>query len=95
VSLLPNDPAFRLPEGTQVIEHGASPDPDDGRTPMLGHVTSSYFSAALGRSFALALIRNGRHRTGDTLTAVVGDDAVDVVVGDPVLYDPEGTRRDG
>jgi sarcosine oxidase subunit alpha len=95
VSLRPSDPTFRLPEGTQVIECGASPDPDDGRTPMLGHVTSSYFSAALGRSFALALIRNGRHRNGETLTAVVGDDAVDVVVGDPVLYDPEGTRRDG
>ncbi|HEY0237231.1 MAG TPA: 2Fe-2S iron-sulfur cluster-binding protein [Friedmanniella sp.] len=95
VSLLPADPSFRLPEGTQVIELGASPDPADGRTPMLGHVTSSYHSAALGRTFALALIKDGRNRTGDTLSAVVGDDTVDVVVGATVLYDPEGERRDG
>ena len=95
VSLLPVDPARRLPEGTQVIAQGASPDPDDGRTPMLGHVTSSYLSAALGRSFALALIKDGRNRVGHTLTAVVGDEAVDVVVGETVLYDPEGNRRDG
>ena len=41
--------------------------------PMLGHVTSSYHSAALGRSFALALIKNGRNLIGQTLTAAVGD----------------------
>ena len=34
---------------------------------MLGHVTSSYHSAALGRPFALALIKNGRNRIGETL----------------------------
>ncbi len=30
--------------------------------PMLGHVTSSYRSAALGRTFALALVKGGRER---------------------------------
>ena len=29
------------------------------------------------------------------LTAHVGDQLVDVVVGETVLYDPEGRRRDG
>ena len=62
---------------------------------MLGHVTSSYHSAALGRSFGLALIKNGRNLIGQTLTAAVGDRLVDVVVGETVLYDPEGNRRDG
>jgi sarcosine oxidase subunit alpha len=62
---------------------------------MQGHVTSSYHSAALGRSFALALIKNGRNRIGETLTAVAGDRLVDVLVGETVLFDPEGKRRDG
>ncbi|MEZ5857088.1 MAG: glycine cleavage T C-terminal barrel domain-containing protein [Hyphomicrobiaceae bacterium] len=31
-------------------------------TPALGHVTSSYASATLGRPIALGLVRNGRRR---------------------------------
>ncbi|WP_334172766.1 sarcosine oxidase subunit alpha family protein [Sinomonas sp.] len=95
VSLLPVDPTFRLPEGTQLVEAGISVNPAYGPVPMLGHVTSSYHSAALGRSFALALIKNGRNRIGQTLVAPVGNQLVDVVVADTVLYDPEGKRRDG
>uniref|UniRef100_UPI0039EE80ED glycine cleavage T C-terminal barrel domain-containing protein n=1 Tax=Sinomonas sp. G460-2 TaxID=3393464 RepID=UPI0039EE80ED len=95
VSLLPVDPTFRLPEGTQVVEAGITVNPAYGPVPMLGHVTSSYHSAALGRSFALALIKNGRNLIGRTLVAPVGNQLVDVIVGDTVLYDPEGKRRDG
>jgi sarcosine oxidase subunit alpha len=62
---------------------------------MEGFVTSSYHSAALGRSFGLALIKNGRNRIGETLTAAAGDQLVDVVVAETVLFDPEGTRKDG
>ncbi len=95
VSVLPTDPTLRLPEGTHLIGHTASINAGIQPLPMLGHVTSSYHSVALGRSFALALIRNGRNLIGQTLTAAVGDQLVDVVVGDTVLYDPEGNRRDG
>jgi sarcosine oxidase subunit alpha len=95
VSVLPSDPTLRLPEGTQVIGHTVSVNAGIQPVPMLGHVTSSYHSAALGRSFALALIKNGRNLIGQTLTAAVGDRLVDVVVGETVLYDPEGKRRDG
>jgi sarcosine oxidase, subunit alpha len=95
VSVLPSDPALRLPEGTHLIGHTASVNAGIQPVPMLGWVTSSYHSAALGRSFALALIKNGRNLIGQTLTAAVGDRLVDVVVGDTVLYDPEGKRRDG
>ena len=95
VSVLPADPTLRLPEGTQLIGHTGSVNAGIQPVPMLGHVTSSYHSAALGRSFALALIKNGRNLIGQTLTAAVGDQLVDVVVGDTVLYDPEGRRRDG
>ena len=63
--------------------------------PMLGHVTSSYRSAALGRTFALALIKGGRDRIGERLYAVARDRLIPVTVASPVLYDPEGARRDG
>jgi sarcosine oxidase subunit alpha len=95
VGLLPADRRTRLPEGTQIIAEGVPLTPEDGPVPMLGHVTSSYHSPALGRPFALAMVAGGRDRAGDTLCAVVGDELVPVEVGSPVLYDPEGTKRDG
>lgn len=95
VGLLPEDRTTRLPEGTQIVGPGVPLTPQDGPVPMLGHITSSYFSPALGRTFALGLVAAGRDRVGGTLLAVVGDDLVPVRVADPVLYDPEGTKRDG
>ena len=95
VSVLPTDPTLRLPEGTHLVGHTASVNAGLQPLPMLGHVTSSYHSVALGRSFALALVKNGRNLIGQTLTAAVGDQLVDVVVAETVLYDPEGNRRDG
>ncbi|MFF5370612.1 sarcosine oxidase subunit alpha family protein [Streptomyces sp. NPDC013187] len=93
VGLLPCDRTTRLPEGTQLV----APDVSLTTTPvpMLGHVTSSYHSPALGRPFALALVAGGRDRIGETLLAPVGEDLVPVEVADCVLYDPEGTKRDG
>ena len=92
VGLLPEDPGTFLPEGTQLVADSELPAPP---VPMLGHVTSSYRSAALGRTFALALIKGGRERIGERLYAPVGDRLVPVTVASPVLYDPEGARRDG
>ncbi|MFF8534288.1 sarcosine oxidase subunit delta family protein [Streptomyces sp. NPDC015532] len=92
VGLLPVDPAVFLPEGTHLVADSELPAPP---VPMLGHVTSSYRSAALGRTFALALIKGGRDRIGERLYAPVGDRMVPVTVASPVLYDPEGARRDG
>ncbi|WP_200307864.1 sarcosine oxidase subunit alpha family protein [Streptomyces adelaidensis] len=95
VGLLPSDRTTRLPEGTQLVAPDVPITPEAGPVPMLGHVTSSYHSPALGRPFALALVADGRARIGETLLAPVGDDLVPVEVADFVLYDPEGTRRDG
>jgi sarcosine oxidase subunit alpha len=93
VGLLPEDPALRLPEGAHLVASQELPPPP---VPLLGHVTSSYHSAALGRTFALALVRSGRNRLGDRLWVPLGDGpVVPVTVTAPVLYDPEGTRRDG
>ncbi|MGI5282044.1 2Fe-2S iron-sulfur cluster-binding protein [Nonomuraea polychroma] len=92
VGLLPEDPGVLLPEGTHLVELSSLPEPP---VPMLGHVTSSYRSAALGRTFALALVSGGRERVGERLYAPVGDDLVPVTVTSHILYDPEGARRDG
>jgi sarcosine oxidase subunit alpha len=85
VGLLPVDPTDRLPEGAQLVEDRE----------MVGHVTSSYDSAALGRTFALGLVRGGTERVGDVLHAPLEDRMVAVTVAEPVLFDPEGRRRDG
>jgi sarcosine oxidase, subunit alpha len=95
VSVLAVDRASRLPEGTQLVAQGVPITPQDGPVPMEGHVTSSYQSVAMGRPFALALIKNGRNRIGEHLVAPVGDRLVEVEVAGTVLYDPEGARRDG
>lgn len=95
VSVLPVDGSIRLPEGTQLVEAGIAVNPAYGPVPMQGFVSSSYHSAALGRSFGLALIKNGRNRIGERLVASVGSELVDVVVGETVLFDAEGKRRDG
>ena len=60
-----------LPEGAQIIEHAADGVLPPPPVPMLGHVTSSYRSAELGRPFALALVRGGHARIGETLTVPV------------------------
>ncbi|MFG1943583.1 2Fe-2S iron-sulfur cluster-binding protein [Nonomuraea sp. NPDC048826] len=86
VGLLTEDPSAFVEEGAQLVADG-------GRGPMLGHVTSSYPSVALGRSISLALARDVRD--GDLLTAVSGDATVAVRVVSPVFHDPDNTRRDG
>lgn len=95
VGVLPVDRTTRLPEGAQLVAPGSPASAVNGPVPMLGHVTSSYHSEALGRPFGLALIKGGRDRYGEVLLAPVGDRLVEVEVTSPVLYDPEGNRRDG
>jgi sarcosine oxidase subunit alpha len=92
VGLLPVDRERRVPEGAQLI---ASASPGDPPVPTLGHVTSSYRSAALGRTFALALLRGGRERLGETVHATFADGTVACEVVRPVFWDPEDGRRDG
>jgi len=92
VALLPHDRDRFLPEGSQVVDGptvGAPP------VPMLGHVTSSYHSAALERTFALALVKGGRNRIGETVHVPVDGVLVPAEIAEPVVFDKEGARRDG
>ncbi|MGO9421553.1 sarcosine oxidase subunit alpha family protein [Roseiarcus sp.] len=88
VGLLTEDPEAVLEEGAQVTESAAPPK----GSPALGHVTSSYRSATLKRSIALALVAGGRARMGARLYASTPGGAVAVTVAAPCFYDREGTR---
>ena len=90
VGILTEDPQAVLPEGAQLVEAPGRPP-----VPMIGHVTSSYASPTLGRSIALALVRGGRARIGQTVHAALAEGALACTVNAPVFYDPEGARRDG
>ena len=95
VGLLPVDRVTRLPEGSQIVEFCTDEALPPPPVPMLGHVTSSYRSAELGRTFALALVKAGQARIGETLHVPVDGTLIPVEVTGSVLVDPEGARRDG
>ena len=65
VGLLTVDPNHVLMEGAHVIS--SSTEPRERPVPMLGYVTSSYYSPNAGRSIALALVKGGGERMGHTL----------------------------
>jgi len=91
VGLLTDNPAIVLEEGAQVTE---SANPPTGSS-ALGHVTSSYVSATLGRSIALALVAAGQSRIGAKLHVPMPGGAVRVTVVSPVFYDKPGARLNG
>ena len=88
VGLLTDNPAEVLEEGAQIV---ADPDQPLPMT-MLGHVTSSYWSEALGRSIALALVAGGRERMGSALYVPMPGRTLRVTVSGMQFYDPEGAR---
>lgn len=90
VGLLTVDPAEVLPEGGQIVD-----DPNVALpVPMLGHVTSSYYSACLGRSIAMALVKGGLKRMGEKVRIpLAGGRVIDAVIASPVFIDPEGARQ--
>jgi sarcosine oxidase, subunit alpha len=91
VGLRTKDPKLVLEEGAQVAEEPGLKAP----MPLLGHVTSSYFSAALGTSIALAVVSGGRSRMGQQLFVPMPEGDIAVEVASPVFYDPAGARING
>jgi sarcosine oxidase subunit alpha len=91
VGLLTEDPREVLPEGAQIVE-AVSPTPP---MTMIGHVSSSYWSANLGRSIALALVRGGRARHGQRVWLPLQRHAVAATVCEPVFFDQPGERMHG
>jgi sarcosine oxidase subunit alpha len=91
VGLAVRDPARVLEEGAQLADRPAQSAP----MKVVGHVTSSYLSASLGRPIALAMVAGGRARMGQTLFVPMPDGEIAVEVTSPVFYDPEGRRLHG
>jgi sarcosine oxidase subunit alpha len=92
VGLLTKESHVVLEEGSQLIEQPSDGEPRDSPPRPLGHVTSAYWSAVLGRSIALALLSGGRSRMGQTLLVLRPGANIPVEVTSTVFYDPEGKR---
>jgi sarcosine oxidase, subunit alpha len=88
VGLLTDDPNVVLEEGAQIVADPNQPVP----MTMIGHVTSSYWSEALSRSIALALVAGGQGKMGETLYIPMPGKTHSAKVSTMVFYDPEGAR---
>jgi sarcosine oxidase subunit alpha len=88
VGLLAEPTDALLEEGAQIVDDPYQAPP----MIMIGHVTSSYHSPNLGRTFALALVADGRARLGHRLYVPLLDRTVAVTVTEPVFIDPENAR---
>ncbi len=88
VGLLTDDPRTVLEEGAQIVLDPGQAVP----MTMVGHVTSSYWSAALGRSIALAVIAGGRARQGETVHVPMPGRTHAATVTGTVFVDPENKR---
>jgi sarcosine oxidase subunit alpha len=93
VGLRAIDPAATLLAGAHVVLPGAAPVSAEDH----GYLTSACHSPTLGRSIALAFVRNGRARTFERVRAVCllrGVDTLAEIVPLP-FHDPEGRALRG
>ena len=95
VGILTDDVRTVLVEGSQIIRREDARRVDRPPVPMIGHVTSSYWSPVLGRSIALALIEDGRNRMHEPVAAVVHGRVVMARISEPRFYDLKGERLHG
>ena len=90
VGLLINDKKTVLPEGSHIVEEASKKPP----MKMSGHITSSYFSPTLGYPIAMAMLKNGKNRHGETvLIPLMDGKIIEATITDSVFYDKEGVRQ--
>ncbi len=87
VGLLTEDRS-KLEEGAQIVFDPRQPVP----MTMVGHVTSSYVSDAVGRPIALALVEGGHERMGETVHIPMPDRVIAAKITGTVFVDPENSR---
>ncbi|PVY60599.1 heterotetrameric sarcosine oxidase alpha subunit [Cupriavidus alkaliphilus] len=93
VGLLTDDAQFVLPEGAQIVAPQTRVSTTEP-TPMIGHVTSSYYSPILQRSIALAVVKGGLGKMGESVAIPLADGRrVSAKISSPVFYDSEGVRQ--
>lgn len=100
VGLLPENADEVIPEGAYITVLNAAPG-ENNKKPHIGFVTSSYYSPALGRAFALALVADGLNRMGEMVEIPVpgrhtlGEKKLlRASICDAVFIDKENIRRD-
>ena len=87
VGLLTDD-GSRLEEGAQIVF-----DPKQALPmKMVGHVTSSYASDAVGQPIALALVEGGHSRMGETVYVPMPDRTISAKITSTVFVDPDNAR---
>ena len=88
VGLLTDDPRTVLEEGAQIVLDPDQPIP----MKMVGHVTSAYWSASLGRSIAFAVVEGGHSRLGETVHIPMPGQTLSAKITGMVFVDPENAR---
>ncbi|MDI5892744.1 sarcosine oxidase subunit alpha [Halomonas rhizosphaerae] len=90
VGLKPRDAKVVLEEGAQIVF-----DPNHAiPMPMVGHVTSSYYSPTLDSGFALAVVKGGQQKMGETVYLPMADGQVhEAEIVSPIFLDPKGERQ--
>ncbi len=91
VGLEPLDPEQAIRPGGQLLGGADRSPPAETE----GWVTSACFSPNLNRHIALGVLRDGRKRTGETLTICDENLRHPVRVVSPVFYDPQGEKLNG
>ncbi|XKE46395.1 sarcosine oxidase subunit alpha family protein [Halomonas organivorans] len=90
VGLRPKDPKVVLEEGAQIVFDPQHAIP----MPMVGHVTSSYYSPTLDSGFALAVVKGGQQKMGESVYLPMADGQVhEAEIVSPIFVDPKGERQ--
>ena len=81
-----------LPSDKKPLATGAHVVSKSGPVRSEGYVTSSYHSPTLGHPIALALVKNGAERIGETVGVWHAEQTRTATVCAPCFFDPEGRR---
>ncbi|PPR47343.1 MAG: Sarcosine oxidase subunit alpha [Alphaproteobacteria bacterium MarineAlpha5_Bin9] len=87
VGILTTNPDIILEEGSQIVEKITKKPMD-----MIGHITSSYYSPNLKRSFALGLVKGGLDKKGLKMFVPMINKNIEVEITNPVFIDPSNKR---
>ncbi len=80
-----------LPDGAYAVADGTN---ENGQRETQGRVTSTYYSANLGKGIAMGLVLNGPDRMGEVITfPKVDGTEVQARICDPVFYDKDGEKQ--
>ena len=80
-----------LPEGAYAIAEGTN---ENGQRNTQGRVTSTYYSANLGRGVAMGLVHNGLDRMGEVISFTnIDGEPIRTKIVDPVAYDKNGEKQ--